>query len=319
MRKRLSVLVLLVLVSTLVVGCAGAAQGPAYPTKQVTYLVCFDPGGQSDRAARQQQAVLEKELGQTVAIDYKVGGGGSLGWSELARAKPDGYVMAGINVPHIILLPLQQETGFKTEQLLPINIFQSTPQGLAVLKTSKYKTLEELLAAAKATPGQITVGGSGTFTGSHMAMLWLEKLTGTKFNYVPFNGSAPQVTAFLGGHTDAMMANSDDLVKNLEASNVLALAHGEKFAALPNAPTFKEKGIDMVIAIDRGVAVPAGTPDSVVKKLEDAFLKIGNDAKVKEDYIKQGFVPRNMNAKESKEYVAKMTTVYKDLIASIPK
>lgn len=87
-------------------GCAGKLRGESYPTKQITYLVCFDPGGQSDREARRQQPHLERILGQKVVIDYKVGGGGALGWSELVRANPDGYTIAGINIPHIILQPM---------------------------------------------------------------------------------------------------------------------------------------------------------------------------------------------------------------------
>ncbi|MBP2676577.1 MAG: tripartite tricarboxylate transporter substrate binding protein, partial [Deltaproteobacteria bacterium] len=87
-----------------------------FPTRQITYMVCFDPGGQSDREARRQQPLLEKLLGQKVIIDYKIGGGGALGWRELTKAKPDGYTMAGFNIPHVILQPLQQDVGYKTEQ-----------------------------------------------------------------------------------------------------------------------------------------------------------------------------------------------------------
>ena len=86
-----------------------------YPTRQISYLICFDPGGQSDRVARLQQPHLDRILGQKVIIGYKVGGGGALGWRELVRGKPDGYLMAGFNIPHTILQPLQQEGGYKTE------------------------------------------------------------------------------------------------------------------------------------------------------------------------------------------------------------
>src|SRR5512147_1094564 len=93
------------------------AQEKSFPTRQLTYVVCFDPGGQSDRGARIYQPHLEKILGQKVIIDYKVGGGGALGWRELSRAKPDGYTFAGFNIPHIILQPLQQDVGYQTDQI----------------------------------------------------------------------------------------------------------------------------------------------------------------------------------------------------------
>jgi len=166
------------------------AQEKAFPSRQLTYVVCFDPGGQSDRGARLYQPHLDKLFGQKVIIDYKVGGGGALGWRELTRAKPDGYTFAGFNIPHIILQPLQQDVGYQTEQIVPVMIFQRTPLGLAVLNTSPIKTLQDFIDQAKKEPGAISVGGSGSFSGYHMATLRLEKLTGTKLTYVPFTGSA---------------------------------------------------------------------------------------------------------------------------------
>ena len=123
-----------------------------YPTHQITYMVCFDPGGQSDREARRQAPLLEKLLGQKVIIDYKIGGGGALGWRALTKAKPDGYTMAGFNIPHVILQPLQQDVGYKTEQINPVFIFHKTPLALAVLETSPFKTLKDLIDHAKKNP-----------------------------------------------------------------------------------------------------------------------------------------------------------------------
>lgn len=297
------------------------AQKPAedYPKKPITYLVCFDPGGQSDREARRQQPHLERILGQKIVIDYKVGGGGALGWSELVRAKPDGYLIAGINIPHIILQPLQQQTGYKTEQIVPVCLFQRTPLGLAVLKTSPHKTLQDFLQAAKSKPGEITIGGSGTFSGHHMATLRLQKLTGTKFNYVPFTGAAPQITAFLGGHVMAIFGNSDDLVKHADSITVLAVADEKRFPGFPEAPTFKELGIDMIMAIERGVAVPPGTPQTVIKKLEAAFLEIARDPEIQAQMKKEGFVPLAMGHEESKAFVNEMTRIYTELAHELKK
>ncbi len=290
-----------------------------YPTKSITYLTTFNPGGQSDREARRQQPLLEKLLGQKVIVDYKVGGGGALGWTELVRAKPDGYLICGINIPHIIIQPLQQETGYKTEDIVPVSIFQRTPLALAVLKDSPYKNLKELLAAAKAKPGEISIGGSGTFSGHHIATLRLQKMTGAKFNYVPFTGAAPQITAFLGGHVNAIFGNSDDLVKHSDNIRVLGTADDQRFFGFPDTPTFKESGIDMVESIDRGVGVPPNTPAHIIKTLEAAFLKIAKDPAIQEQMKKEGFVPLAMDHAESKAHIAKMTAVYKDVIKDIKK
>jgi tripartite-type tricarboxylate transporter receptor subunit TctC len=300
-------------------GTPAIGQEKPYPTKSITYLVTFDPGGQSDREARRQQPLLEKILGQKVIVDYKVGGGGALGWSELVRSQPDGYLMAGINIPHIILQPMQQATGYKTDQIVPVALFQRTPLALAVLKTSPYNTLKDFLDAAKAKSGDISIGGSGTFSGHHVATLRLQKMAATKFNYVPFTGAAPQITAFLGGHVNAIFGNSDDLVKHADSTRVLAVAADSRFFGFPDTPTFKEAGLDLVESIDRGIGLPPKTPDAVVKKLEAAFLQISSDPAIQEQMKKEGFVPLAIGHAESKAYIEKMTGIYKDIVQDIKK
>jgi len=296
-----------------------SAQGKPFPTRQLTYLVCFDPGGQSDRGARLYQPHLDKILGQKVIIDYKVGGGGALGWRELTRAKPDGYTFAGFNIPHVILQPMQQDVGYTTEQIVPLMIFQRTPLGLAVLNTSPFKTLKEFVDHAKKNPGAVSIGGSGSFSGYHMATLRFEKLTGTKITYVPFTGSAPQMTAFLGGHITAVFGASDDLTIHKDKLRVLGFATNERFPGFPDAPTLKEQGVDMAEAVDRGVALPPGTPEAVIKKLESAFLQVANMPEIRAEMTRQGFIPMAMGHAESKAYLEKMTALYKELAAGIKK
>ena len=295
------------------------AQEKAFPSRQLTYVVCFDPGGQSDRGARLYQPHLDKLFGQKVIIDYKVGGGGALGWRELTRAKPDGYTFAGFNIPHIILQPLQQDVGYQTEQILPVMIFQRTPLGLAVLNTSPIKTLQDFIDQAKKEPGAISVGGSGSFSGYHMATLRLEKLTGTKLTYVPFTGSAPQMTAFLGGHVTAVFGASDDLTIHRDKLRILGFAMNERFPGFPDVPTLKEQGIDMAEAVDRGVAVPPGTPEPVIKKLESVMIEVAKMPEVQAEMRNQGFLPVAIGHEESKAYVAEMTKVYKELAAGLKK
>ena len=282
--------------------------------RPLTYLVCFDPGGQSDIEARRQQPRLERLLGRQVVIEYKVGGGGALCWSELVRSRPDGSVVAGINVPHIVLQPLQQQTGYRTEQIEPVVLFQSTPLGLAVPASSPYRTLAEFIAAAKARPGALTVGGSGTFSGHHVATVRLEKLAGIDLTYVPFSGAAPQMTAFLGGHVDAVFANSNDLVRYRDRIRVLGIAAEQRFRGLPDAPTFKEQGIHLVERIDRGVGVPAGTPPAILAELERAFLAIAEDPAIRAQMEEQGFVPLAMGHQESKAYIRQVTATYRSLL-----
>lgn len=290
-----------------------------YPTKQITYLIVFDPGGQSDREARRQQPHLERILKQKVLIDYKVGGGGALGWRELTRATPDGYFIGGFNIPHIILQPLQQEVGYKTDQIIPVAIFQRTPLALIVSANSPFKTLNDFLEFAKKNPGSVTMGGTGPFSNHHMATLRLQKVGGVKLTYVPFTGSAPMMTAVLGGHVTGTFANSDDTVRFKDKIRVLGFATDERFAAQADVPTFKEMGLDIVLATDRGVAVPPGTPEPVIQKLEAAFLEVAKNPEIQAEMKKQGFVPVALGHKESQAYIEKMTAIFKELAADLKK
>ncbi|NLT94457.1 MAG: tripartite tricarboxylate transporter substrate binding protein [Clostridia bacterium] len=329
-RKWFLILLVAILSVTLVAGCGGSgnqssqqqepkeAEKPSYPEKPITYVIPFDAGGQSDIEARRQQPHLERILGQKILIEYKPGAGGAIGWTELTRSKPDGYTMTGINLPHIILQPAQRsDAGFKTEDIIPVAIFQATPIGLAVLNDSPFQTLEDFIAYAKENPGKITIAGSGTLSGHDIAHLQLEKFAGIELEYIPYTGAAPQLQAFLGGHNMAILANSNDLVAHKDKIRVLAFGATERYEVFPDAPTFIEKGFDMTPSIDRGVAVPPGTPEEIIKVLEDAFLQICNDPEIQKQMIEQGFVPKAMGHKESLEYIEKLTDQYLEILAAV--
>lgn len=286
---------------------AGAVPAMAeYPDKPITYQIPFGPGGQSDLEARRQQPLLEKALGVKVVVQYKPGGGGSIGWAYLIKQKPDGYFISGINIPHIVLQPLARgNAGYTTEQLKPIALFQATPIGLAVLKDSPFKTLDDLLKYAKKNPGAVTCGGSGTWSGHHIAHLQFGKMAGIKMTYIPSKGAAKSVAAFLGGHVKALWANSNDLVQHADRIRVLAFGTKQPFPNMPKVPTFESLGYKLYASIDRGAGAPPGTPDKIVKVLEKAFLNIANDPKVKAQMKKDGFVPIALGSSESKTYIAK--------------
>lgn len=322
-RARVATMTALLCMAALCIGLgsryAWSQKDQPYPTRSITYMVCFDPGGQSDREARRQQPHLEKFLGQKVIIDYKIGGGGALGWRELSRAKPDGYTIAGFNIPHVILQPLQQDVGYKTDQIVPVFIFHKTPLALAVLATSPFKTYKDLIDHAKKNPGAVTVGGSGSFTGYHMATLRLEKLSGTKLTYVPFTGAAPQMTAFLGGHVVAVFGASDDLTRYRDKVRVLGFATEKRFPGFSDIATLKELGVDMVEGVDRGIAVPPNTPPHVIKRLEAALFDIARRPEFQEEQRKAGFIPLAIGHEEGKAYLKNMTALYTELAAGLKK
>src|SRR5699024_3014191 len=180
MKRSTFMFVLLTIGLFVLVACSSETGGAEdFPNKSITYSLPFEPGGQSDVEARRQQPFLEESLGQKVVIQYKEGGGGSVGWSELVNKKPDGYFLSGINIPHIILQPMvNDDTGYKTEDIVPVAIFQATPIGIAVAPDSDIDSLDELVEKAKKSPGSVTVSGSGTYSGHHMALLELQDMSG---------------------------------------------------------------------------------------------------------------------------------------------
>jgi tripartite-type tricarboxylate transporter receptor subunit TctC len=312
--------ILVFLLAILTVAVLAPQGQAAYPDKPITYQIPFGPGGQSDLEARRQQPRLEEILGVKVVVQYKPGGGGSVGWANLLQQKPDGYFISGINIPHIILQPLARgNAGYETEQLKPIALFQATPIGLAVLKDSKFKSLDDLVKFAKNNPGAVTTGGSGTWSGHHIANLQFGKLAGIQTTYIPESGAAKSIAAFLGGHVQAVWANSNDLVQHADKIRVLAFGTKKPFPNMPDVPTFESLGYRLYASIDRGVGAPPGTPDDIIKVLENAFLKIASDPKIQEQMKNDGFVPLAMDAKETKAYIKEMTSEWAPVVKEFKK
>jgi tripartite-type tricarboxylate transporter receptor subunit TctC len=290
-----------------------------YPTRNIEYIIPFNPGGQSDITAQYQKEDLQDTLGVNVLIKHMPGAGGAVAWSNLVKTKPDGYTICGNNIPHIIIQPLVRDNaGYQTDQLVPVYMFQTTPIGLAVLEDSRFKTLDQFLDYARSNPGEITIGGSGTHSGHHLALLQLQKLTGVKFTYIPSTGAAPSVANFLGGHTMALFANSNDLVQHKEKITVLAMGTEERFRPhLADVPTFIEQGVDMTAGISRGVCVPPETPEEVIETLEAVFAEVCQKPTFVNKMEELGFQVRQLGAEEFEAFIeakkAEITTTLREL------
>jgi tripartite-type tricarboxylate transporter receptor subunit TctC len=305
MKKRKLILSILICVVVVMFSFSMLFGQEKYPRKSITYIIPFNPGGQSDITAQYQKEDLRKVLGVNILIKHMPGAGGAVAWSKLVKTKADGYTISGNNIPHIIIQPLVRDNaGYETEQLEPVYCFQTTPIGLAVLEESRFKTLNQFIEYAKGHPGEITIGGSGTHSGHHLALLQLQKLTGAKFTYIPSTGAAPSVANFLGGHTMALFANSNDLYTHRDKTTILAIGTDDRFEPLSSVPTFKELGISMTAGIDRGVCVPQGTPPEVIRALEDTFRKVCTSPTFVNKMEELAFLVRQMGAEEYKRYIA---------------
>ena len=296
-----------------------AAAGTAdFPNKRITYNICFNPGGESDITARFQEQSLKKILGVDIAINYKIGGGGALCWADLIKTKPDGYTIAGHNLPHTVLQPLEMgNAGYNTLDLKQIYFFESTPNLLLVRTDSPFKTLKDFVEHAKKTPGAVTVGGSGTSSANDLGTTMLNKAAGIQLTYVPFGGTGSAVPALLGGHVTALMSYSTMGIQYAGKFRALAIASDTRMDVLSDVPTFKEQGYDVVEGAYRGVAAPPGTPDEVVKILADAFEAVHKDPEVKKKMDQNGFKTEFMGPEASVALVKKKMVEYEEIMKAL--
>lgn len=288
-----------------------------FPERDVTYVISFNAGGESDITARLQQPHLEDILGVNVSIVNRPGGGGAVAWSESQRSTdPDGYTIVGVNLPHIATQPMERtDTGFEADNFELIMWFQFTPNALLVRNDSPFQTLDELIAYAKEHPGSVTLGGSGSNTANHIAVLQLEQLAGIDLTYVPFTGTGPTVPALLGGHVTGLMSYSPMAVLQQDQVRTLAIASAERVSFLPDAPTFVEQGIDIVSGAHRGVAAPPGTPADVVAALADAFEEASQ--RIAAEQEEMGFVMLNVRGDEADALIDEVSEEYAAILETL--
>lgn len=282
------------------------AQG-AFPDKSINYVIPFVPGGESDIAARLQGKVAAKLTGKDFVVQNKAGAGGALAWGQLNSMPADGYTVVGSNLPHLILQPLEGQVQYKTEDIVNVFFFHYTPDALVVAADSPYKSFADLAAAAKASPGKLSIAGSGTNSANHMAFQRLEVQGKLKMTYVPFKGTGDLTTALLGKHVDAAMTYPTFAVANKEKTRVLAVATPNRLPQFPNTPTFKELGFDWVDGAYRGIAVPKSTPEAVRKQISDLFLKINSDPEHRKQMIDNGYEQIDITYDQMPEFMKKRT------------
>ena len=291
-----------------VADCGGAAKKDTnkaiqYPTKPINMVMAFTAGGSSDVQARIMQKYWDKLIPQPWVFQYKTGAGGAIGFAEIAKAKPDGYTIGGVNVPHIVLQPIGQKAQFSIDDYIYICQVVNDPQALVVNKDSRFKSAKEVVEYAKANPGKLKVGIVGTYSGSHMALLEWEDQAGIKTAQIVYKGAADQNAALLGGELDVMMGNVNDVMRSLDMMTVLAVTSKERVKFIPEAPTFKELGMNVFSDIRRGFVVPKGTDPQIVKILRDTFKKISEDPEYLKDMEKAGQPTEYLSGEDFEKYV----------------
>jgi len=232
--------------------------------------------------------VWRRKFGTELLVESKPGAGGALAWSLLNGYPGDGYTIMGTNMPHLVLQPLEGNVSYKTDDIINIIFFNYTPDAIVVRTESPFKTLRDMVSAAKPKPGTINFAGSGTNSANHAAHARLDQETGIETTYVPFKGTGDLIASLIGGHVDAAMSYSSLAVAQRQKTRVLAVATPERLPYLPEAPTFRELGIDWVDGGYRGIGVPKSTPESMRKYLSDVFLEINHDPEFRKNMADQG-------------------------------
>jgi len=303
----------------------GAAAQEAYPSRPITMIVPFPPGGVADITGRPTAHVMGRLLKQSVVVQNKPGAGGSVGAALAARAAPDGYTIL-MALSSISVLPvadrLQGRTpAYELDQFAPIALISADPTVLVVRADGPYKTLKDLVDAAKAKPGTINYGSSGVYGTLHVAMEMFAGAAGIKLFHIPYQGGGPAVAALLGGQIDALASGPAAAIGQIKAGKMRALAvWGDKrLAALPDVPSMKELGYDATFYIWSGLFAPAATPAPVMTALRDAVKRTVEDPEFKQAMAKVETPIAYLDAPAFKSFVAEDAARLKIAVERIGK
>jgi len=270
--------VLLALLATLILGAAATAQ--EFPTKPIELIVPYAPGGSHDLTARALTSVAHQYLGQPMLVVLKPGGGGAVGSQYVIRAKPDGYtLMLGGSGPNTTFA-LVQKAPIGPDQFTSIARINYSPAIFSVRAEAPWKTFREALDYMKKNPGKFNFANTGTWGAADFPMRMVARAAGVEYNNIPFDGGGPALLAVLGGHADGSFLYTAQLLPQIGAGKMRALVVTDtrRLRDLPNVPTLREEGVDVVFTQWRSVLAPKGIPQAVVEKLEAAFKRMTEDS-----------------------------------------
>ena len=300
------------------------ATADEFPSRPLTLQVAMPAGGSTDVGARILASIAEKMMGQPIVVVNKVGAGGQIGWTELARQKPDGYYLGFLMLPSLntCILDPDRKATFNLDSFVPIINQVSDPGLIWVKADSPYKTLKDLLDDARKSPGVIRASTTGILTDDHLAIYMMEQAAGVQFRVVHLQGAAPQLTATLGGQVDVSFDNVGSVAPRVKAGELrgLAVMDSERSKFLPDVPTTAELGYPTVISSStRGVAGPAGIPEPIVKKLQTVLKKAMEDPEHIKKMDQAGLAIKPMLGEEYGKFLRQINEKAKPLVESSRK
>ena len=253
-----------------------------YPSKPITMIVPFPPGGVADIVGRPLASVMQKSLKQPIVVVNRTGAGGAVGMAAVAKSAPDGYTIL-MGLSSISIFPVSdringKEPPYELQDFAPIALVTADPTVLVVRADEPYKTVKDFVAAAKARPGKINYSSSGVYGTLHVAMEIFANAAGIQLFHVPYQGGGPAVTALLAGQVEASAQGPATVIGHIKGGKMRALASWgtERLKLLPDIPTFKELGYDAEFYIWSGLFAPAATPAPILARLREAVREAAN-------------------------------------------
>ena len=266
---------------------AGVSIAQSYPAKPVRLVVPFPPGGPADSVARILAQKLTDALGQNVVVDNRAGATGTIGAGIVAKSPPDGYTLLLGTSNELAMSPgLFEKLPYEpTRDFTPLSNVINFPNILVVNPHLPARSVAELVALARAKPGQLSFVTSGIGSTNHLTGVVFQEIEKVKINYVPYKGGGPAVTDLMGGHVDTMFATMPSVVPYVKSNKLkaLVLTDNKRWAALPEVPSAKEAGVPGLIVITwNGVLAPAGLPDAIVARLNTDIGTVANSTDMKD-------------------------------------
>ena len=299
-------------------GVAGFASAQSWPTKTITVVVPFPPGGTTDVLARAVATKLSANLGQTVIVDNKPGAGATLGAAQVAKSNADGYTLLMGAVHHTIATSVYKGLTYNFEKdFAPITTVALVPNVLVVNAKSPYNSVKDLVAAGKATPDKLAYGSNGNGTAQHMIGTQFQMASGAQILHVPYKGSAPLTTDLLGGQVDMSFDTVTPVLPFIKEGKLkpLAVTTAKRSSALPNVPTLQEAGVPGVaIGTWFGLLAPAATPKEVVTKLNAEIVKIIKTPDFKKQMLDIGAEPIGNKPEEMAKQIKEETEKFAGLV-----
>jgi tripartite-type tricarboxylate transporter receptor subunit TctC len=301
---------------------AAVSPANAYPTKPITMVVPFAPGGGSDVVGRLVAEALSKELGQSVVVDNRSGAGGTVGIAYLSKMRPDGYAIGIGNTSTHAVGPatLPKVPYDPVKDLVPIALVAETPYVLAASPKLEVKSVKDFIALAKSRPGKFNYGSAGAGSTTHLASAMFVRAAGVQMEHVAYKGNAPAVTALLTGEIEMLMGTLPSLLGQIKSGAVrpLAVASARRSPEVPDLPTIQEAGVPGYEAsIWYGLVAPAGTPPEAIKRLQDAVAKIMKDEELGKKIRASGAEPLTATPQEFAKKINDDLASYKKLVQDI--